>query len=144
MCKCYLNNYLFFYSPSNLTSKKSNEIIQGGISSLKSVASSAATSVVKKLDEIKEAISTTSTPVKLITYNERAGSGDNLEGTSTLEGEGSTDGSEGCENNRRVSMELGSYKGSVANLRDVEETLRDNLYPSTSDVNLGNIFIIFF
>ncbi|XP_059619595.1 DENN domain-containing protein Crag isoform X1 [Phlebotomus argentipes] len=46
-------------SPS-LTGKKSNEIIQGGISSIKH----AATSVAKKLDEIKEAISANSTPVK--------------------------------------------------------------------------------
>lgn len=43
-----------------MTGKKSNEIIQGGISTIKH----AATSVVKKLDEIKEAISTNSTPVK--------------------------------------------------------------------------------
>lgn len=47
------------FSPS-LTSKKSNEILQGGLSSIKH----AATSVAKKLDEIKEAISATSTPVK--------------------------------------------------------------------------------
>uniref|UniRef100_A0A182IYU6 UDENN domain-containing protein n=1 Tax=Anopheles atroparvus TaxID=41427 RepID=A0A182IYU6_ANOAO len=46
-------------SPS-LTGKKSNEIIQGGLSSIKNAASSMA----KKLDEIKEAISTNSTPVK--------------------------------------------------------------------------------
>ncbi|XP_011257996.1 DENN domain-containing protein 4C isoform X3 [Camponotus floridanus] len=47
-------------SPSSLTGKKSNEIILGGLNSLKS----AATTVVKKFDEIKEAISATSTPVK--------------------------------------------------------------------------------
>lgn len=44
-----------------MTGKKSNEIILGGLNSLKS----AATTVVKKFDEIKEAISATSTPVKL-------------------------------------------------------------------------------
>lgn len=48
------------FSPSSLTGKKSNEIILGGLNSLKS----AATTVVKKFDEIKEAISATSTPVK--------------------------------------------------------------------------------
>lgn len=49
------------FSPSSLTGKKSNEIILGGLNSLKS----AATTVVKKFDEIKEAISATSTPVKM-------------------------------------------------------------------------------
>lgn len=49
----------FFRSPS-LTGKKSNELLQGGLSSIKH----AATSVAKKLDEIKEAISANSTPVK--------------------------------------------------------------------------------
>lgn len=44
-----------------MTGKKSNEIILGGLNSLKS----AATTVVKKFDEIKEAISATSTPVKI-------------------------------------------------------------------------------
>lgn len=45
-----------FSSPS-LTGKKSNELLQGGLSSIKY----AATSVAKKLDEIKEAISATPT-----------------------------------------------------------------------------------
>ncbi|KAG7188379.1 hypothetical protein KM043_008032 [Ampulex compressa] len=49
------------FGPSSLTGKKSNEIILGGLNSLKS----AATTVAKKFDEIKEAISATSTPVKL-------------------------------------------------------------------------------
>lgn len=53
-------HFLFYSSPSSLTGKKSNEIILGGLNSLKS----AATTVVKKFDEIKEAISATSTPVK--------------------------------------------------------------------------------
>lgn len=43
-----------------MTGKKSNEILQGGLSSIKH----AATSVAKKLDEIKEAISANTTPVK--------------------------------------------------------------------------------
>lgn len=55
-----LYNTNFCFSPSSLTGKKSNEIILGGLNSLKS----AATTVVKKFDEIKEAISATSTPVK--------------------------------------------------------------------------------
>ena len=52
---------IIYFRPTSLTGKKSNEIILGGLNSLKS----AATTVVKKFDEIKEAISATSTPVKL-------------------------------------------------------------------------------
>lgn len=51
---------MFILSTGGITGKKSNELIQGGISSLKY----AATSVAKKFDEIKEAMSTNSTPVK--------------------------------------------------------------------------------
>lgn len=43
-----------------MTGKKSNEIFQGGLSSIKS----AATSVAKKLDEFKDAISANNTPIK--------------------------------------------------------------------------------
>lgn len=49
-----------FYSPSSLTSKKTNELFTGGLSSLKSAAST----MVKKIDEIKEAISANATPLK--------------------------------------------------------------------------------
>ncbi|XP_043666417.1 DENN domain-containing protein Crag isoform X3 [Vespula pensylvanica] len=58
-------------SPSGLAGKKSNEIILGGLNSLKS----AATSVAKKFDEIKEAISATSTPVKLKERDQKLGCG---------------------------------------------------------------------
>ncbi|XP_050430710.1 DENN domain-containing protein Crag isoform X4 [Adelges cooleyi] len=47
-------------SSSSFTGKKSNELLMGGLTSLKS----AANTVVKKFDEIKEAISTNNTPVK--------------------------------------------------------------------------------
>lgn len=61
------------YSPT-LSGKKSNEILQGGLSSIKH----AATSVAKKLDEIKEAISANSTPVKtnLITDKDQSNDDD--------------------------------------------------------------------
>lgn len=113
---------LFFVrSPSSLTSKKSNEIIQGGLSSIKS----AATSMVKKLDEIKEAISTStnSTPVK-------TNIGDRLSANELQEGENeSNDGSEGGDQRlRRISNETGSYRGSIANLRDYEDPLPDSLF----------------
>ncbi|XP_050430707.1 DENN domain-containing protein Crag isoform X2 [Adelges cooleyi] len=48
------------FSSSSFTGKKSNELLMGGLTSLKS----AANTVVKKFDEIKEAISTNNTPVK--------------------------------------------------------------------------------
>ncbi|KAK9754949.1 uDENN domain [Popillia japonica] len=119
-----IENAINNLSPSNLTGKKSNELIQGGISSLKS----AATTVVKKLDEIKEAISTstTSTPVKMLT-------GDRLAAGDVAEGENeSTDGSEGGERHRRISAEFGSYRGSYANLKDFED-LPENLFPTPNE-----------
>lgn len=109
------------FSPSSLTGKKSNELIQGGISSVKSVAQT----VAKKLDEIKEAISTNSTPVKVL-GGDRLAAGDLPESIGEAE---STDGSEIGERQRRISAELGSYRGSYANLKDFEE-IPDNIYPS--------------
>ncbi|XP_025406027.1 C-myc promoter-binding protein isoform X3 [Sipha flava] len=47
-------------SSSSFSGKKSNELLMGGLTSLKS----AANTVVKKFDEIKEAISTNNTPIK--------------------------------------------------------------------------------
>ncbi len=49
-----------FSNSPNLTGKKSNELIQGGISSIRS----AVTSVAKKYDEIKQTISNNNTPIK--------------------------------------------------------------------------------
>ncbi|XP_025406020.1 DENN domain-containing protein 4C isoform X2 [Sipha flava] len=48
------------FSSSSFSGKKSNELLMGGLTSLKS----AANTVVKKFDEIKEAISTNNTPIK--------------------------------------------------------------------------------
>lgn len=48
-----------------MAGKKSNELLQSGLSSLKS----AATSMAKKFDEMKEVISTNSTPVKAAVNN---------------------------------------------------------------------------
>lgn len=110
-------------------------MIQGGISSFKS----AAQTFTKKLDEIKEAISTstTSTPVKVLA-GDRLAAGDLPEGTDVE----SMDGSEMGERQRRISAELGSYRGSHANLKDFEE-LPDSFYqppcdpPPDSDVNIN-------
>ncbi|XP_011331816.2 DENN domain-containing protein Crag isoform X3 [Ooceraea biroi] len=73
-----------YISPSSLTGKKSNEIILGGLNSLKS----AATTVVKKFDEIKEAISATSTPVKIKEREQKLAYGISHESLDSL-----TDGS---------------------------------------------------
>jgi DENN domain-containing protein 4 len=54
------HNALSSFSPTSIAGKKSNELLQSGLSSLKS----AATSVARKFDEMKELISANSTPVK--------------------------------------------------------------------------------
>lgn len=134
----FINISCLFPSPSSYTSKKSNEIIQGSLSSIKS----AATTVAKKLDEIKEAISSTnSTPVKVLTGvtggGDRLGAGDCLEAPS---GESeSNDGSEGGERHRRVSAEFGSYRGSYSNLKDTEDPLPDSLFPHPSEEKPGKL-----
>lgn len=128
-------------SPSSLTGKKSNELIQGGLSSLKS----AANTLGKKFDEIKERISTSanSTPVKMMmSQGERLGAGDvgeNVAGGG--EGE-STDGSEGGERHRKISAELGSARDSCNNLRDYDGPLPDNAFPPANEDPAGNFFIV--
>lgn len=114
-------------SPSSLTGKKSNELIQGGLSSLKSAANTMA----KKLDEIKEKISTSanSTPVKVV-HSDRYGAGDI--GDNIGENE-STDGSDGGERHRRISGELGSARGSCNNLKDYDEPLPESFFPPPVD-----------
>ncbi|XP_035899024.1 DENN domain-containing protein Crag-like isoform X1 [Anopheles stephensi] len=142
-------------SPS-LTGKKSNEILQSGLSSIKN----AANSVAKKLDDIKEAISANSTPVK---------TGSGLIGGSGLERDG-----HGSENDllhhddpmqtmngsrsRRVSSEFDlwgrfseSRKSSYNNLVPLGEnatstnslnvypTLPDNMYPTFAEVSEASI-----
>lgn len=95
-----------YFSPS-LTGKKSNEIIQGGLSSIKS----AATSVAKKFDEIKDAISANNTPIKLANYDRDYyhRSDDNLDSpTSTLVGASSmaAASSATAPHSRRVSSDV--------------------------------------
>ncbi|XP_055601760.1 DENN domain-containing protein Crag-like isoform X1 [Uranotaenia lowii] len=145
-------------SPS-LTGKKSNEILQGGISSIKY----AATSMAKKLDEIKEAISANSTPVKtgsgtILTgggngYSER----DALGSESDLVNEDGSTVNGGGSRSRRVSSEFDlwgrfseSRKSSYNNLVPLGEnatsnvslnaypTLPENVYPLTNEVSDTN------
>ncbi|KAL1117802.1 hypothetical protein AAG570_004117 [Ranatra chinensis] len=112
------------FTPSSLTSKKSNELLMGGLSSLKS----AATSVAKKFDEIKEAISSNSTPIK-------GGKGTLERDGSYFEDESEYGGDDSLMYRRKVSSEFsplvvyhhidswgsnqlteGSRKGSTTNL----------------------------
>lgn len=93
----------------------------------------------KKLDEIKEKISTSanSTPVKVI-HNDKHAAGD---ADNAGESE-STDGSEGGERHRRVSAELGSARGSCNNLKDYDEPLPESLYPPPAD-DITGMYIYF-
>ncbi|XP_058796912.1 DENN domain-containing protein Crag isoform X2 [Phymastichus coffea] len=84
-----------YISPSSLTGKKSNEIILGGLNSLKS----AVTSVGKKFDEIKEAISATSTPIKSKEREQKLGYGVSHESLDSL-----TDGSQQDRNELSARM----------------------------------------
>uniref|UniRef100_A0ABD2WNI0 UDENN domain-containing protein n=1 Tax=Trichogramma kaykai TaxID=54128 RepID=A0ABD2WNI0_9HYME len=114
-----------YISPSSLTGKKSNEIILGGLNSLKSAASS----VAKKFDEIKEAISATSTPVKIKEREQRLNYGVSNESLDSL-----TDGSQQDRNEVSVRM-ADSVKGD----HNVELTalyeLAECLYPRVTRDN---------
>lgn len=102
--------FFFFCSPS-LTGKKSNEILQGGLSSIKH----AATSVAKKLDEIKEAISANTTPVKSNGPIERSGA--HLSEDDLL--------NENSSRSRRVSGELDLW----GRLSESRKSSYNNLVP---------------
>ncbi|XP_026288587.1 DENN domain-containing protein Crag isoform X3 [Frankliniella occidentalis] len=150
-----IENAITNFSPSSLTSKKSSELLMGGLNSLKS----AATSVAKKFDEIKEAVSANNTPTKATNIRDRDREGsyyddDHPEGSSSVEESANTSRS------RKVSSEFSpsvtqnleywgsnlldlfgdnSRKGSSSNLQPLGETssvtsqqmpvLPENLYP---------------
>ncbi|KAJ8937662.1 hypothetical protein NQ318_011346 [Aromia moschata] len=84
------------------------------------------------MEEIKEAISTSSnsTPVKVLT-GDRTAAGDAQDECE------SNDGSEPGERHRRISAELGSYRGSCTNLKDYDEMLPDSLFPTPSEEKPG-------
>ncbi|XP_050303114.1 DENN domain-containing protein Crag isoform X2 [Anthonomus grandis grandis] len=126
----FIENAITNLSPSSLAGKKSNELIQGSLSTIKS----AANTMVKKMEEIKEAISTSanSTPVKLAS-GDRMASGDAL---NEIDGDVSGQGSDDGERIRKVSTELGSYRGSCANLKDYDEPLPESLYPTPEDTKV--------
>lgn len=137
------NSISIQYSSPSLTGRKSNEILQGGLSSIKH----AATSFTKKLDEIKEAISTNNTPVKSTNHNFHGSEDDLINDNTTT----------ASTHSRRVSTELDlwgrlseSRKSSYNNLVPLGESstksnailtypkLPDDIYPRT-EVNSNQI-----
>ncbi|XP_053670188.1 DENN domain-containing protein Crag isoform X1 [Anopheles nili] len=134
-------------SPS-LSGKKSNEIIQSGLSSIKN----AATSVAKKLDEIKEAISANSTPVKIGTIGMNGSLERDSHGSENdlLHNDDAMTNAINGNRSRRVSSEfdlwlrfsesrkssynnlvpLGENATSTNSLNAVCSTLPDNIYPA--------------
>lgn len=111
------------FGSSSLTGKKSNEIIQGGLNSLKS----AATTVVKKFDEIKEAISANSTPVKLKERDQRMGFEVSHESLDSL-----TDGSQQDRSELFTRMS-GDASVELNSLYELAECLYPKLPRDTED-----------
>ncbi|XP_071449879.1 DENN domain-containing protein Crag isoform X2 [Hetaerina americana] len=158
-----IENALTSFSSSSITTKKSNELIMGGINSIKS----AATSVAKKFDEIKEAISANSTPVKAGSVSHRLSERDYDDDSYHGEGVGSSLNVD--DRRRRTSTEYsplaaaavaaagvqhggeywasnlflfgeGSRKGSSSNLLpndpsvSMQSLFPENLYPKNTSV----------
>ncbi|XP_034241706.1 DENN domain-containing protein Crag isoform X3 [Thrips palmi] len=150
-----IENAITNFSPSSLTSKKSSELLMGGLNSLKF----AATSVAKKFDEIKEAVSANNTPSKATNLRDRDREGSYYE-DDHQEGSCVADDGTNTTRSRKVSSEFSpsvtqnleywssnlldlfgdnSRKGSSSNLQPLGETssvtsqqmpvLPENLYP---------------
>ncbi|XP_026326153.1 DENN domain-containing protein Crag-like [Hyposmocoma kahamanoa] len=121
-----------YFSPRSIAGKKSNELLQSGLNSLKSFS----TGVVKKLDEMKEVISANSTPVKGAVANATSAL------SSLIAEEDSTDGSSemnpdegaGAGGFRRASSDAelacSLERGSLATLA---AHLPDHLYPPLAE-----------
>ncbi|XP_045500969.1 DENN domain-containing protein Crag isoform X1 [Colias croceus] len=133
-----------YFSPTSIAGKKSNELLQSGLSSLKS----AATSMAKKFDEMKEVISANSTPVKMKGAIGNATSAL----TSFITEEDSTDGSSEINTDdwssatgfRRASSDAElactMERGSLATLLS---HLPDNLYPQQNEnINKDNVSVV--
>lgn len=143
---------MYFCCSPNFSGKKSNEIIQGSLSSIKH----AATSITRKFDEIKGAISANTTPVKsslsIQGYNDNGVSEEDViaheDGTLKI---------------RRVSSDLehpwsrlsesrkSSYNNlvplgentSTMNLNSALLALPENLYGTPQDVSQALKFVYF-
>ncbi|XP_046966815.1 DENN domain-containing protein Crag isoform X4 [Vanessa cardui] len=127
--KAMIENYL---SPTSIAGKKSNELLQSGLSSLKS----AATSMAKKFDEMKEVISANSTPVKGAIGNATSAltsfmtEDDSADGSSELNPDEFTLGSGFRRASSDAELACSMERGSLATLL---AHLPDNLYPSAQD-----------
>ncbi|XP_052742566.1 DENN domain-containing protein Crag isoform X6 [Bicyclus anynana] len=122
------NTLKISFGPTSIAGKKSNELLQSGLSSLKS----AATSMAKKFDEMKEVISANSTPVKGAIGNATSALTSFMGEDESGDGSSEFNPDEHSGNGfRRVSSdaELASSteRGSLATLLS---HLPDNLYPT--------------
>ncbi|KAL4717287.1 hypothetical protein ACJJTC_017174, partial [Scirpophaga incertulas] len=120
-----------YFSPTSIAGKKSNELLQSGLSRVRS----AATSMAKKFDEMKEVISATSTPVKGAIGNATSalssfiGEDDSTDGSSEI----NPDEWVGGVGFRRASSDAelvcSMERGSLVTVSH----LPDNLYPPYND-----------
>ncbi|GBP34415.1 DENN domain-containing protein 4C [Eumeta japonica] len=138
-----LSNYLcvsspyLIYSPSSIAGKKSNELLQSGLSSLKSAASS----VAKKLDEMKVVISANTTPVKFGNALTSFRADDDTDGSSEINPD-EWNGLGGRRASSDADLACPVEKGSLATLLS---HLPDNLYPPLMvSINLYELYIYLF
>lgn len=137
--------YFLFCSFSPSLAGKKSEILQGGLSSIKS----AATSITKKFDEIKEAISTNSTPVKSGTnernhhksqedllHDELVSTGKTRRVSSEFDLWGRISESRKSSYNNLVP--LGENGTSFGNTLTTYPVLPDCIYPDDGEVNYKN------
>ncbi|XP_035447484.2 DENN domain-containing protein Crag isoform X3 [Spodoptera frugiperda] len=127
--KAMIENY---FSPTSIAGKRSNELLQSGLSSLKS----AATSVAKKFDEMKEVISANSTPVKgafgnaTSALNSLIGEEDSTDGSSEINPDEWVGGIGFRRASSDAELACSMERGSLATLIS---HLPDNLYPAMSE-----------
>ncbi|XP_047996202.1 DENN domain-containing protein Crag isoform X3 [Leguminivora glycinivorella] len=126
--KAIVENY---FSPTSIAGKKSNELLQSGLSSLKS----AATSMAKKFDEMKEVISANSTPVKGAIGNATSAltsfmEDDSTDGSSEMNPDEWTGGMHFRRASSDAELACAMERGSLATLLS---HLPDNLYPQQAD-----------
>ncbi|CAB3244657.1 unnamed protein product [Arctia plantaginis] len=127
--KAMIENY---FSPTSIAGKRSNELLQSGLSSLKS----AATSMAKKFDEMKEVISANSTPVKgafgnaTSAFNSFIGEEDSTDGSSEMNPEEWVAGVGFRRASSDADLACAMERGSLATL---VSHLPDNLYPVQND-----------
>ncbi|XP_053611324.1 DENN domain-containing protein Crag isoform X2 [Plodia interpunctella] len=130
-----------YFSPTSIAGKKSNELLQSGLSSLKF----AATSMAKKFDEMKEVISANSTPVKMSIGNTTSGLSSLIVEEHSPDGSSEINTDEWATGNafRRASSDAelacAMERGSLATLLS---HLPDNLYPTQPEPSSANYSVI--